>query len=249
MSTFREEANQSLVKYLEALDRREKQEFIRLANSWENISSTLDNLINRLANLEKLSEDQLFRLELYQQFLESSRLIINTYNGIAEGIIEGEQETFAKLGLQSAQELLGTGFYPKLNIEDVKYTMGYTTQGTSLFNLLQESYPQTIERITNTLVESMALGRNPVETARLLKENMDGNLNRALVIARTEQINIFRESQTQQYKESGIVQAKEWVGEPDACEICQAGIANNPYPLDEIMDSHPNCRCGWAPVL
>lgn len=247
--SYREEAHNRLLLYLETLDRREKKEFLELTAYWENISSTLNGMINRLSELENLSENQLFHLELYKKFLEDSRDIITTYNQVAEGIITNEQEVLAKLGIQSAQELIGVNFSNKLNIEDVKYMVGNTREGTPLFDLLQKSYPETVDRITNTLIDSMAIGRSPIETARLLNEDMDGNLNRALRIARTEQLNVFRESQTIQYEKSGIVKAKEWLAEPDACEICLEGVANNPYPLDEVMDSHPNCRCAWSPVL
>lgn len=248
--SFRDDQRKRLLEYLELLQNREREEFIRLTIAWQEISSSLERLIEKLSELKSLSKDQLYRLELYRTFLEDTKLIINTYSSMAEGIIISEQEIFAGLGLQSAQDLLGMNFSNKLNIDAVKFMIGNTSEGTPLLQLLNESYPETAERITNTLVESMALGRNPVETARLLREDMDGNLNRALMIARTEQINVFREAQTEQYKQSGIVKEKDWVGEPDACaEICIPGIEGSPYPLDEIMDTHPNCRCAWSPVL
>ena len=249
--SFREESHNKLIKYLDALDRREKKEFIRLTIAWQNVSSELEAQIQRLSKLENLSENQLFQLELYKTFLRDSREIITTYNRMAEGIIIDEQEAFAKLGIQSAQELIGVNFSNKLNIEDVKFMVGNTIEGTPLFDLLQKSYPQTVDRITTTLIDSMSIGRSPRETARLLRGDMDGNLARALRVARTEQINVFRESQTLQYQKSGIVKAKDWVGTQDErlCEICEAGINGSPYPLNEIMDSHPNCRCGWSPVL
>ncbi|MEP0862687.1 MAG: hypothetical protein HRF52_14740 [Ignavibacterium sp.] len=246
---YQKDQHELLLEFMDLLQNREKAEFVRLVTAWQSISQDLEAQIKRLSELKNISEDQLFRLELYKQFLEESRVIITVYNGIASEIILNEQEVFAKLGLQSAQELIGVNFSNRLNINDVKYMIGRTREGSGLFDILQESYPITVERITNTLIESMALGRGPEETARLLSEDMDGNLNRALLIARTEQISIFREAQTLQYKESGLVTAKEWLAEPDACELCLEKSANSPYPLDEVMDSHPNCRCAWLPIL
>lgn len=249
MPTFREKQEKLLLEYMDLLQSREAKEFLRLADLWSNISETLDNLITRLSELENLSENQLFHLDLYKRFLEESREIITVYNGIAEGIITNEQEEFASLGIQSAQELIGVSFSNRLNIEDVKYMIGNTREGTPLFNLLQESYPQTVDKITNTLVESMALGRGPIETARLMYRDMDLNLNRALLIARTEQLNVFRGSQTEQYKASGIVKGVLLITEPDACELCIAEETNNPHELGWIVDIHPNCRCGLAPLI
>lgn len=246
---FRDEQHEKLEEYLELLQKRERKEFLELMNSWELISGSLEEKIEKLSKLKNLSEDQLYRLELYKTFLEDSRVVVNTYSNIANGVIVSEQEEFAKLGLKSAQELIGVNFNNKLNIDAVKYMIGNTSEGTPLLELLRESYPETVERITKTLVESMSLGRSPVETASLLKQDMDGNLNRALRIARTEQMNVFKESQTQQYIKSGIVKSKNWDAESDACEICLEGESNSPYDLDEVMQSHPNCRCSWIPVL
>jgi hypothetical protein len=247
--SFREESRKKLLQYLNKLDNREKKEFIRLTIAWQDISSELERLINKLSELENLSEDQLFRLELYKQFLRDSKVVITNYSNISKGIIVDEQKVFAELGLQSAQELLGVGFFNKLNLDAVKFMIGNTKEGTPLFNLLNKSYPETVDRISNTLVESMALGRGPIVTARLLKEDMDGNLNRALLVARTEQLNVFRESQIEQYKATEIVTGLELITEPDACEVCLGIAEGNPYPLDYQFDLHPNCRCGIAPAL
>jgi hypothetical protein len=246
---FRQEANNKLLLYLETLERREKEEFLRLTMIWENISSDIDGKINRLSELENLSPNQLFQLELYKQFLSDSRVVITTYSNIAEGIITEEQEVFAKLGIQSAQDLIGVSFSNKLNINAVRYMIGNSKEGTPLFDLLQKSYPETVDKITQTLTTSMALGRSPRETARLLNQDMDGNLTRALRIARTEQLAVYRASQTAQYEASGLVRGVDLVTEPDACELCLAEAANNPHRLGWVVDIHPNCRCGLAPVL
>jgi hypothetical protein len=251
MTYTREEAHKRLEEYLRTLDIREKKEFVKLTIAWQDVSSELDRAITKLSKLENLSENQLYQLELYKRFLRDSKEVIQGYDLIASGIITNEQEMFAKLGLISSQELIGVEFSNKLNYEAVKFMVGNSKEGTPLYDLLKKSYPETVDRINTTLINSMALGRSPVETARLLQADMDGNLARALRVARTEQINVFREVQSMQYQQSGIVKAKDWVGTDDEklCEICSAGIDNSPYPLDTVMDSHPNCRCSWSPVL
>lgn len=246
---YGKDAHDLLRDYLEKLTKREQAEFIRLSMVWENISAELEGLISKLSQLENLTEDQLYRLSLYREFLEESRVATNTYSRIAEGIIIDEQKVFAQLGIQSAQDLIGVSFFNRINFDAVKFMIGNTREGTPLFDLLQKSYPETVDRITQTLIDSMALGRNPIETARLLRADMDGNLNRALLVSRTEQMRVFREAQVEQYLESGLVTGLELITEPDACEICLDIEDGNPYPLDYNFDLHPNCRCGIAPVL
>ena len=248
MKFSRKEAHTELLSFLDKLDRREKAEFLLLTNSWEDVSSSIDGLIKKLSKLENLSEDQLYRLGLYKDFLQQARGVTEDYALVAGKLIQNERKEFALLGIEAAQSLL-PGFYNKLPVTAINVMIANTKEGTPLFNLLMESYPQTVDSITKTLIESMALGRNPIETARLLAEDMDGNLMRALRIARTEQLNDFREAQTLQYQESGLVTGVDLVTEPNACEECLSEAENNPHDLGWLPDIHPNCRCGLAPVL
>jgi len=42
---------------------------------------------------------------------------------------------------------------------------------------------------------------------------------------------------------------KDWVCEPDACDVCQDLAANSPYPIDEdISEPHNHCRCDEWPA-
>jgi hypothetical protein len=250
MPFSREEATKKMNGYLELLDRLERLEYLELAGEWGRISKTLSGLVTNLSELSNLSENQLFQLELYKTFLEDSRVVITTYNQIAEGIITDEQAIFARLGLKQSQELLGVRLFNKLNFEDVKFMIGNTKEGTPLFNLLQESYPQTVEKITSTLIDSMALGRNPLETARLLYQDMDGNLSRARLISRTEQMNVLWNSQKMQYQQSGLVKEWEWIAESDACSFCQS-MDGKRFPLEININEmeHPQGRCGMLPIL
>ena len=136
-----------------------------------------------------------------------------------------------------------------LNVDAANLAIGATREGTPLIEVLVKRYGESRDKAIDTLIESMARGRGPIETAKLIGADMEGSLYNTLRIARTEQILIFREQQTNQYIQSGIVKSKNWVAEPDACSICLEGVSRNPYELNEVMELHPNCRCGWSPNL
>ena len=93
---------------------------------------------------------------------------------------------------------------------------------------------------------------------------------RAEMIARTELAMIHEEGKLQAWKESGVVQFKQWQLSAGACESCKAlaVLRPNPIPVDEpfaksgqivgkikvwrnMMTAplHPNCRCGTIEVI
>jgi SPP1 gp7 family putative phage head morphogenesis protein len=110
--------------------------------------------------------------------------------------------------------------------------------------------PGVWDRLTTTLVEGTALGWNPVKTARLMRDGLAGGLQKALVIARTEQLRVYRESTRATYDESGIVTGHKRVCAHDM-RVCPACLADDGtiYPVDVAIPDHPNGRCTSVPVL
>jgi hypothetical protein len=237
---------------MERMDRREKMEFLQLSREWDRLSETLMGMIERLSQLENLSPNQLFQLNQYRQFQDELRVVSAGYARYSADVIAGEQYHFGRMALEASNQMLSLSakFYVKLPIESIQKMVGITSEGTPLFDVLTQRYGDNAQKSISTLIDSMALGRNPILTAQLMGADLNGNLWKSIQIARTEQLFVLREVQTDSYIQSGICIGKDWVGEPDACpEICLPGIEKNPYPLDATMDSHPNCRCGWSPVI
>lgn len=250
--SYRTRSHDILLDYLDRLDRREKLEWLALGSEWSRISGTLRGLIEELGQKTNLTEDQLFRLGLYQRFLNEANIAARQFASVSAEIIKAEQLEFGLTGMESAQRMLNLAakFYTKLPVEAIYAMIGNTREGTPLYDVLLKRYGENAEKAVQQLVDGMALGRNPLETARLMGETLDGSLYDSIRIARTEQLYVLREVQTESYITSGICTGKDWLGEPDACEeICQPGIEGSPYPLDEVMDTHPNCRCAWSPVI
>ena len=80
---------------------------------------------------------------------------------------------------------------------------------------------------------------------------------RADMIARTETAIANVEGSMIAYRESGMVQEKEWsLAQDNYCDICATNAAQGAIALDDTFDSgddappaHPNCRCDVLPVL
>lgn len=74
-------------------------------------------------------------------------------------------------------------------------------------------------------------------------------------IARTEVISASNSAELEAYIQSEIIEKKEWLAEPDACDIC-VDLSGNVVKLKARFNggfdhppAHPNCRCTILPVI
>lgn len=248
LNAYQKEAKAILNLYLQKASRYEQKEMILLANKWDVVSKNLEDLIAKLSEQTNLSEDKLFKLDIYKQFLAESNKEVSKFNNYALGLVKEGQSQFIDLGLSAAQDsikVFSLNFY-KMNKDAVNNMIGLTSKGSPLESLFAKSYPESITKLSNTLINATALGYNPEKTARLLAVNMDGNLKRALTIARSEQLGCMRETLSEQMIQSGVVKNKIRLEQPDCCDTC-ADENGKEYDLDEDADFHPNCRGCWIP--
>lgn len=106
------------------------------------------------------------------------------------------------------------------------------------------------EAVRRALVRGVTLGDNPRVTARAVAKALDGNLVRAMTLARTETLRAYRGAAIDSYKRNrDAVEGWVWVSARDSrtCPVCWA-MHGTIHPLDELFSSHANCRCSAAPL-
>ena len=128
-----------------------------------------------------------------------------------------------------------------------------TTQITSRMWALSDEASEAMRR---RLIQGVAAGRNPRETARLMVRDMegdfDGGLARAQVIARTETIDAYRAGAKAQHEANAdVLQGWVWLANLSerTCPSCVAmhgteHALDEPGPLD-----HPQGRCSRMPLV
>jgi len=110
--------------------------------------------------------------------------------------------------------------------------------------------------IREALKEGIANGEGIRElTARINDIYKDRETWEAERIARTEVLWASNGADLEVYKESGVVEKKEWLAQPDCCAECDA-LDGEVVDLDENFSSgddtpplHPSCRCTLIPRL
>ena len=128
-----------------------------------------------------------------------------------------------------------------------------TTQITSRMWALSDEATEAMRR---RLIQGVAAGRNPRETARLMvrdvQDDFDGGLARAQVIARTETIDAYRAGAKAHHEANADVLAGwAWLANLSArtCSSCVA-MHGTEHDLDEPGPlDHPQGRCSRMPLV
>jgi SPP1 gp7 family putative phage head morphogenesis protein len=256
-----------LRQYKEALRLREARQMADMARQYAQIEMRLTDSMQLLANDmaarkaagQTISEGALYRMDRYKALhLQVERELDNYTNQYALPFIEAEQQYYGEMGLRGAWDSLmaqtGAGGinlgWNRLPVEAIENMVGLAGDGSPLRALLAKAYPDAMDGIIKQLIQSTALGINPRQTAYNMARGMDMGLDRALTIARTEQLRAFRMASTAQYRESGIVKGFKRLATHDT-RTCLACLMSDGEVFDSAQElsDHPNGRCTVIPIL
>lgn len=140
--------------------------------------------------------------------------------------------------------------------EEVALARGAATQiaavtqtSAPVGQLFAEFGPEAAKTLTDAITSGVIAGKNPRVIAADMRQALGGSLTRALTIARTETLRAYREASRAAYQANADVIAG-WVWTADlsnrTCPACWAQHGSL-HPLDEVMATHPRCRCSMVP--
>jgi SPP1 gp7 family putative phage head morphogenesis protein len=256
---------QTIQEFNRALDAQEKAQWLAMAKRWKQTEDTLALYIQRHADAiaarklagQAISEYAYTKLDTWKDLQRQIISEARRYENYATATIKAEQLSYLEMGASAAQAAisgeLGAGYaFNRLNIQALENMVGITADGSPLFDVLQKRAltPDMVEGLVNKLNEAIALGYNPRKTAGMMAEGLAAGLDKALVIARTEQQRSYRAASQAQYVESGVVMQYQRHAAPSerSCIECIA-LDGKIYPTDADFESHPNCRCFMTPVI
>jgi hypothetical protein len=256
-----------LARFRQRIFDREAATIQRLTDSWLAVERALEPQMTALAyEIEQLraggqviTQGKLVRLERYQQLLAQAEAQVAKYSGYAAGEIGAGQRAYWNDGFEYMDEsmrlLLTTpqGIalpFNRVPTEAVETMIGLSGDGTPLGELLRRDYPETALRATDALLQGVAQGWNPRKTARALADAFAGNFQRALVVARTEQLRAFREVTAQTFaRNADVLDGWYWSSALSAttCPICW-GLHGSLHPVSEKLQDHVCGRCVAVPL-
>ena len=129
--------------------------------------------------------------------------------------------------------------------------VGRLSSGATLGQHLAAIVPATaVEGVKRALLTGIALGQNPRKVARAMRDAGGLPLARALTIARTETLGVYREAARRTYAANAdVLTGWQWHSALDkrTCPVCWS-MHGTMHKADEELASHPSCRCSMLPV-
>ena len=242
---------------------REAGQMREMAQQWLQVEARLADLIDgtardfneRLQDGKTITPAALYRLERYKRLRAQARDQFGEYAEWASGSLTTYQEGSIRLGLDHSAQAIQLSYWPdsvgiyfdRLPVEAVINQAGLAGNGRPVGELLRNrmvTQDQDVwQRLVNNLVRGTALGRNPRDVARDMRDDLAGGLNKALVIARTEGLRPYREVGRSQYEKSGVVTGQKRLCGHDG-RVCAACLADEGtvYGLREVISDHPQGR-------
>jgi SPP1 gp7 family putative phage head morphogenesis protein len=248
-----------LREFRRSLLAREDAQLDRMAEAWLQIELDLGAEMEALAFqiLEAkssgavITEQLVWRMAKYQRMVEKIDREVNRFlRDVAIADIEAEQLAFGEVGLSMAQgvlaaQVIGLGVqFDPLSTDAIETYIGFLGDGTPLNRLLVEAFPESVDGIIRGLLDGVAHGLGPNEIARRMADGMGMGLERITLIARTEQLRVWRATAADQYKASGLegVQKRLVTKDDRTCMACLVSDGEI-TPADEPLDDHPRGRC------
>ena len=248
-----------------ALLAREDMQLQRMAKAWLQIERSLHSDMELLAyQIEdakaegKAVTEQLLRKQKLYQLLDKKleEQVLKYSKTTAASDISAEQAAYAEAGVQGAVAAIKTSYinmvpsFSVLSPTAFETMVGLLGDGTPLYRLLKQAYPDALDGIVKGLLQGVARGIGPNQTAKEMAQGMGMGLQRITLIARTEQLRMWRIATAQQYQESKVVERSKRLCMKDerTCLGCLM-LDGQLIPLNETLSDHPRGRCTSVPVV
>lgn len=244
---------------------------VAVVGAYEEVNRNLDGRIRELVSImqkRKMSGSsikQLLRYRLVTRFRNNFWIPeLYSYLSILSNYITMSQTKAVALAERAALEVVAAGL-PKGVTPEMLARMGIewnrvppqamanivasTQPSAPVGRIIQRLGQEVAEEVMFNLVQGIALGKGPRETAKLVTESAGMGLSKALTLSRTETMRAYREASRMQYAANpAMVKGYRRMSAKDerVCIACLV-LDGELYALDEPLQAHPNCRCTLIP--
>jgi SPP1 gp7 family putative phage head morphogenesis protein len=253
------------LQYRQAVLQRDTAAMARLVNAYggmyQRILKDVDRLVLKIENAGgTMTNGQVQRLAQYKDLIESIQVEVNQFGGYLKTSMSTEAQALMAQAGQDAKMLIATalggdarvlGMIKMLNPDVVETLLGFLDPKGTLFSYWNEKAGIDVaNRISQTIIDNVGMGKNPQVLARAIQGDLGNNLTSALRTARTVQLKSYREASRANFiANQDVITGYQWVAQLDS-QTCEACIALNGtiYDLEITPENHWNCRCCVVPI-
>lgn len=222
--------------------------------SWQRLQQEIDRYTQRIEQGDPLLPGLMHRRQAAQDAQQAIEAEIERLNRAAETLTTAMQERAVSQAHTSVQEMVNAQVRVEMwlrrpNFQAVEALIGFASDGSPLADVLAHASQGRAAAMVDLLAQNVALGVNPMATARQMRDQFGTVLRRAQTIARTETVRAFRESShLSMVANDDIVSGWVWLSSLSArtCVSCFA-MHNTWHPLTEKLQDHPAGRCVMSP--
>ena len=141
--------------------------------------------------------------------------------------------------------------FDKIPIHLVEKAILYPWSGSNYSEVIWKNTGKLAYELKNTITSGLIKGEGYVKMANRLDKTMGMGQFNALRVIRTETVHITAHATLERYRKSGVERVQYIAADDErTCDLC--GVKHYQiYPIDKAPDLpiHPQCRCGYAPVI
>lgn len=240
----------------EAMQREMAQRWLQVERA---LQAQVDALALELQGGGRVTLGQLGRSRRYRALMGQVDDELGKYARFAEERIVSRQQALLTTAIEHSRAAVSAVAteaelavqFNRLPVAAVQNMVGLTGAGTPVGDVLADAATVGPDGLRQALVDGIALGRNPVETARrALRQGLAQSFTRMATIARTETLRVYRETTLESYRQSRVVVGYRRLAAKDERTCLGCLMADGQfYALDEPFDEHPAGRCAALPVL
>ena len=252
--TTAREFREQLIRQEDAALREMSRQWVRMENRLMSQYQLLSQeILDRQARGEAVPRQMIFNLQRYQQMMAEIAKELPEYDAKAVQIITDHQIESYTLGLEAAEAVImdtrpSSPMWNRVGKDAAQITAGFAGNGAPLGQLLQRDYGDLGVKVTDALVEGVALGKGAHATAKAMRDVMGMEYKRSVRIARTEINRAYRIANADQYAKSGVVTKvlRLCAKQTNTCLACL--MMDGDEVPNGVLDDHPNGRCTTVAV-
>jgi len=224
--------------------------------AWQRIERDLNALSRQIEDTrsrgEEISPAWLLRRDRLTELQRQTEIAVDQFAASVDHTIQQEQTRAIEAGRRHAGQLMQAaagggaelvGNFAQVPTGALTTMVGMLGNGSPLRSLLDQFGLAASQAVGDALIEGLAIGQNPRMIARRIRDALDGNMVRALTIARTETLRAYREATRQTYAANSRV-VKGWIWhcalDRRSCALCVA-MHGKRFDVQERFGTHPNC--------
>ena len=252
---------EALEQYRRALLRNDRAAMKRLIDNYgllyQRLEDKIELLLIELAE-KGITPGRMIRLERYRDLIQQTAIEFEKYGALTNAMLEEQAALGIRYGELHARNVLsigltgGTGVAARFNVLPdgaIRAMLGFLQPDGALYNNLKRYSGDHLQFVIDALNESVALGYNPIKTARIIKNAYGRGLVDSMRMTRTAQLWAYREANRASYAANDT---KEWIWfaqlTPGVCAGC-VSMHGTRHPMSERLNDHHNGRCTMLPVV